>query len=495
VTISRRDALRRLLLGAGALALPSAARGLELHADGGSAAAGAGTLSDGVTSAAGGTAAPVARLGDVSPLDAALEAARWLGSVRMRTPAGLAWPWDPAEKKEVQRDLYTGMQGVVLFHLELHAVTGDERWLAEARAGADELIAHLDEDTAAGDAGLYSGLAGIGYTLAEVARSTGQARYADGAANLFRSVVSGARPVGGGVEWSDATDIISGAAGTLLYLLWARRELGALGVVDARLSRDALDVAARAGRRLVERGSPKRGGLEWGIAPSIPRHYPNFSHGAAGVSYALATLHGETGDAALLDAALAGARYLEAITDHRAGCKVFHDTMGGEQLFYLSWCHGPPGTARLWHRLAERTRDDAWRARMLCGAEGVLGMGAPEKRSSGYWDNISQCCGNCGVGEFFLALHRQEHGATAPAAAASARLAVARRAAADLLARGVSDDRGLRWPQAENRVQPEWVVPQTGLMQGAAGAGLFLLHLDGAEKGRSPRITLPDSPW
>ena len=475
MSISRRDALRRLALGAGALALPNAAWPPGLRS--------------------GGVRAPDTPRGDVGPLDAALEAARWLESVRLRTRAGLAWPWDPAEKDEVQHDLYTGMPGVVLFHLELHDATGDERWLAEARAGADELIAHLDEDADTGDFGLYSGLAGIGYTLAEVARSTGEARYADGAARAFRSVVSGASPAGRGVEWSDATDIISGAAGTLLYLLWARRELGGLGMVHARLSRDALDVAARAGRRLIERGSPKQGGLEWGISPSIPRHYPNFSHGAAGVSYALATLHGETGEAPLLDAALAGARYLEAITDHTAGCKVFHDTMGGEHLFYLSWCHGPPGTARLWHRLAERTRDDAWRARMQCGAEGVLDMGAPEKRSPGYWNNISQCCGNCGVGEFFLALHRQERGAAAPAPAVSPRLAVARRAATNLLARGLSDDAGLRWPQAENRVQPEWVVPQTGLMQGAAGAGLFLLHLDGAEKGRAPRITLPDSPW
>ena len=44
------------------------------------------------------------------------------------------------------------------------------------------------------------------------------------------------------------------------------------------------------------------------------------------------------------------------------------------------------------------------------------------------------------------------------------------------------------------RVQPENVVAQTGLMQGAAGVGLAMLHLDGALTQRKPFVILPDSP-
>jgi hypothetical protein len=43
-------------------------------------------------------------------------------------------------------------------------------------------------------------------------------------------------------------------------------------------------------------------------------------------------------------------------------------------------------------------------------------------------------------------------------------------------------------------VSPQDVVAQTGLMQGAAGVGLALLHLDGAMQGRAPVIRLPDCP-
>jgi hypothetical protein len=35
----------------------------------------------------------------------------------------------------------------------------------------------------------------------------------------------------------------------------------------------------------------------------------------------------------------------------------------------------------------------------------------------------------------------------------------------------------------------------TGLMQGAAGVGLAMLHLDGVKENRSPFVVLPDNPF
>ena len=97
------------------------------------------------------------------------------------------------------------------------------------------------------------------------------------------------------------------------------------------------------------------------------------------------------------------------------------------------------------------------------------------QRSPGFWNNISQCCGNCGVSDFFVSLH----GLTA-----TPHLAFARRSADDTLARATPDGDGLKWVQAENRVSPNVVLAQTGLMQGAAGVGLAMLRLDGALRGR-----------
>jgi hypothetical protein len=65
----------------------------------------------------------------------------------------------------------------------------------------------------------------------------------------------------------------------------------------------------------------------------------------------------------------------------------------------------------------------------------------------------------------------------------------------DALGRATQESEGSKWIQAEHRVQPNLLIAQTGLMQGAAGVGLALLHLQNAINGKPDRIVLPDSPW
>jgi lantibiotic modifying enzyme len=412
-----------------------------------------------------------------SDLDVALRCERWIRTSRTRTADGIAWPADPTKPDSVEPDFYNGMPGVVLFYLELYDATGEQAHLDEAVAGAAQLATTLGSRDL--DAGLYSGVAGLGFVLAETWRRTGDAKHRDAARRAVALLKERAHPQGAGVTWNEYADIIGGISGTSLFLLYAARTLGDDGTVA---------LAARAGRRLAELGTPAEGGLKWAVSPSWPKLYPNFSHGTAGASYALTALYEETGERRFLDAALAGAKYLDAVADHADGaCKVFHDEPEGLHLFYLSWCHGGAGTARLFFRLAAATGDQGWLSRVGCYARGITTMGAPVKRSPGYWNNISQCCGDAGVGEFFLSLHKQwpDRG----------HLDVARSAAADILARATEEGAGLKWIQAENRVQPDFLVAQTGRMQGAAGVGTFFLHLDGLGAGRRIPTVLPDSPW
>jgi hypothetical protein len=169
------------------------------------------------------------------------------------------------------------------------------------------------------------------------------------------------------------------------------------------------------------------------------------------------------------------------------GWLVFHHEPGGEDLYYLSWCHGPPGSARLFYRLNEATKDPAWLALVHKCARATIATGIPEQRTPGFWNNMSQCCGNVGVGEFFLSLHQQ-----APRAEY---LAMAERSAADTLKRATAEGDGLKWTQAEHRVQPDLLIAQTGFMQGAAGAGTFFLHLTAQKRGKKPAIVFPDNPF
>ena len=420
-----------------------------------------------------------------SYLGSALNAERWIAQSAIRDGRGLTWPADPADARSVQGNLYSGSPGVVLFYLELAHATGDRRWLEPALAGAEYLAATLPATASTlGEegAGLYTGVAGVAYVLELARQATGNARLGDARNRAVALLRDGLAPAGAGAAWNPSSDIISGSSGIVLTLAWLDRHGGAWS--DWR--RDAV----RVGDRLVEVGTPERGGVKWSINSAMPRRYPNFSHGTAGVSYVLATLSKETGERRFLDAALAGERYLQAIATRTPndGVKVFHSEPGGEQLFYLSWCPGPAGTARLYHRLAEVTGDASWRAMLPRLAQGIVDSGVPDQHPdrSGYWNNISQCCGASGVAEFFIAMHAMTGD--------TRHLTFARRVMDDVVSRATADGAGLKWIQAEHRVRPELLVAQTGLMQGAAGVGLALLHLDGAMNRRAPLVALPDAP-
>lgn len=411
-------------------------------------------------------------------LAAALKAERWLAASAQPGPKGIAWPADPTVPGSVSTDLYNGMAGVVLFYLELHNATKDANALRMARGGADYLLATLPDEPGETPMGLYTGLAGTAVVLGIAHQVTKDERYQVGVRKILALIARAARPVGAGVEWNQSTDIISGSAGIGLMLLTLGNDNRAV----------AQTLAIGAGHRLIERAQSTDEGLSWLIQPGMPRNYPNFSHGTAGVSFYLALLSETSRTKEHLDAALAGERWLRSrmTTTPGGGRMVYHSAPGNEQIFYLSWCHGPPGTARLYRVLARVTGDAAWEQRVDELATAVRDMKVPE-RSPGFWNNISQCCGNCGVSEFFIGLHRRDQRA--------GHLTFAEQVAHDTLARATAEGDGLKWIQAEHRVRPELLVAQTGLMQGAAGVGLAMLHLDGAREGRAPVVKLPDNPF
>ena len=407
-------------------------------------------------------------------LDAAKAAARWLASVQIKTEKGITWPSDPSDPNSVNVSLYAGTPGVILFYLELHGATGDPSALETAKAGANDLLNRLEAE---GDASLYGGVAGIGYVLEEVFKATGDKAYRLGFLRALEKIRSAAVSKGAGVEWNTVTDIIGGSAGIGLFLLYADEELD-----DPYW----LELAAKSGRRLLELGRSKSGGLDWAMDPGYPRLMPNFAHGTAGVSFFLTRLSERTKQKEFLDAALAGARYLQAIakTDGDA-CLVFHHEPEGKDLFYLGWCHGPVGTAQLFHRLALVSGDPSWADWTRKGARGISSSGIPEARTPGFWNNAGLCCGLAGVADFFLSLYR--------AGKDPGDLAFCDRVTDALLTAASVEDGRMKWVQAEHRTRPEFLVAQTGLMQGAAGIGLYLLRRDGFARGRAPRIILPDS--
>jgi lantibiotic modifying enzyme len=420
-----------------------------------------------------------ARQSDRPFLDMALRCARWIDASAQTTGDGVAWPADPLKPAAIGLDAYNGMPGVISFFARLWHATGDERWRERARLGGDYLIAESRRQDARLADGLYTGGAGLAATFHMLAELRVAPAFGDAARAMTDRLRRRGRAIDGGIEWTGGYDIIGGAAGIGLWLLQA-----------AATWKDPAhtDLAVRAGRRLLAAGQPSEGGLMWFPAPAVTRNYPNFSHGTAGVAYFLATLYQHTKDQAFLDGALAGAKYLDAVATRRNGARaIFHVTGGGENRFYLSWCHGPVGTARLFYRLFQITADRRHRSTIDELTAWVLESGAPEQSSDGYWNNISQCCGDVGIGQYCLDLART-FGLQSLDALRS-------RVVAHLRARAADDAAGLRWVQAEHRVQPENLVAQTGFMQGAAGVGTFFLQLDAFARGVSWQAPWPDTPW
>ena len=410
--------------------------------------------------------------------EVAVDAAKWIRGSAVASGPDLVWPNDPRDPKTVNTTLYAGTPGVILFFLELHHATGKKEYLEEARRGADHLLTSVPSSP---PAGLYSGVSGIGYTLGEVYRATRDEKYARGVRAVIARLQEAATPAGNGVEWSRVTDIIGGTAGNGLFLIHAAEHLNAP---------EALQLARRAGLRLLELGVPEQGGTKWAMSPEFPRMMPNFSHGTAGIAYFLAELYRTTKDRAFLRGALAGARYLKAVARTEGDvCLIFHHEpeADGKNLYYLGWCHGPAGTARFWYELYKVTGDREWLEWTERSARGIMTSGIPEKQTPGFWNNVSQCCGSAGVARFFLAMHQITN--------KPEYLRFARKVTADMVSRATRDEAGTRWVQAEHRVRPELLVAQTGWMQGASGMAAWLVQMAGFDSQRPPFLRFPDDPF
>ncbi len=411
----------------------------------------------------------------LNPLKEALRVEKWLRANRIVRPEGVVWPVVPGDTSVVT-NLYSGTGGVVLFYLELYQATRNESYLAEARSGADYIMTVADQRNASfEEAGLYTGEAGNLYVFKKVFEVNHFKKYNEAADRSFQRLSSKAKISGKLADWR-YNDIVYGGAGIGLMLLQLE-------------NRQGLPLAVQTGYGLIDHALPAAGGNKWYMDTAMVRrkyYMPNFSHGTAGVGYFLARLYQETGRQEFLDGALNAANHLKTISNED-GWICHHDAEDGKDLFYISWCHGPAGTVRLYYQLYQITKEESWKELIIKSAAALMKCGIPEKRLPGYWDNVSVCCGTAGVAAFFLDLYQvfgnKEY------------LDFSYEMTADVLKRGTPDGQGVKWTQAEHRRRPELQQAQTGMMQGASGIGLWMLRLHAIEKKKNRLVRMPDDPF
>lgn len=224
-------------------------------------------------------------------------------------------------------DLYGGTSGIAFFLHVLHRLTGERMFLLTAIGAMEHAMSRRQELPPSGRLAFYSGWTGIAYALAEFGDF-------DRAVPLIEDA---ARDAGD----NPGLDVIGGAAGAIPALLTLARSNSA-----ERL----LPLATKLGEYLLKSARPSDGGsLSWNTLEGQTQRDPTgFSHGAAGIAWALLELYAVTHQQAWREAAEAGFAYERRwfSTEHENWPdfrKIAASAPDGPPSYALAWCHGAPG--------------------------------------------------------------------------------------------------------------------------------------------------------
>lgn len=300
------------------------------------------------------------------------------GSVTWIAPQYLAGV-DRYQLQPLHWDLNTGTGGVALYLAAVHAMNGSPTYRDLALGALQPLRQALAEDSAAAarlvGVGGATGLGSLIYALVRVGtflQEPSLIQEAKGAARaLDIRALDGSEP-----------DVFSGAAGALL---------GLLALHEAQPDPDVLERATDCGNYLLQTASlAPTGHQAWRTLGG--RFLTGFSHGAAGVAYALLRLHTATGVTAYRTAAQEAIDHENALFDQTR--RNWPDLRDSGNSFRREWCHGAPGIglARLGALPAldtDEVRADIGYALACFRATPIAGP-----------DHL--CCGNLGRGELLV---------------------------------------------------------------------------------------------
>lgn len=230
-------------------------------------------------------------------------------------------------------DLYNGYPGVALFLAQLATVTGQERYAGLARGVLGPMTGYVEEQLSRRPLGLhgppvelgaFTGLTGVALTFASCAVLLDDAALRAPVAPILEFAAARLR--------ADEFDVVGGAAGALAV---AESLSGDYGQPARRLADSCVKVLLSGAVADAEGGD----GLAW-PGPS-PRPLLGFSHGVAGIAWALSSYARRTADAEAGSAALRASRHEHAAYDEQRGNWLDHRVDPPTEQY--TWCHGAPG--------------------------------------------------------------------------------------------------------------------------------------------------------
>jgi type 2 lantibiotic biosynthesis protein LanM len=294
-----------------------------------------------------------------------------------------------AERYQLQPmdyNLYGGTGGVALFLAAAERFSPGSGYgelaLSAVRPLQTELNRRPDRLAETVGIGGASGLGSVAYSLLRVSSLLDEPALLEEARRIAL-LISEER-----IASDQVLDVIGGAAGTIL---------GLTALYEAFPDREILERAIACGEHLLEtRTENETGHRAW--VTDEDRRISGFSHGTAGIAYALLRLYEHTEDARLVEAAKEAIAYEDTLYSPEARNWV-DSAEPGKPAYRWQWCRGAPGIglARLGGLSVLDTgqvREDLELALQTTLEFGVQGVDHP-------------CCGSMGRAEVLLASGRR----------------------------------------------------------------------------------------
>lgn len=416
---------------------------------------------------------------------------------KIETPDGYIWKdvinltTGGAAGEKVDLSQYGGSSGPLYYYLGLYKVTGDEKYKEIVLKGADYLNKHWREQIDFAKTGefyiegleysYYLGISGLGTVLAKIYEVFKREEDKKTIIDITNEVINGGKETEDGISWSFDKSPLAGG-GTVFYLY---------KIYELLKDEKILDAANKGADQIIaEAIQDERGGYAWtSYAHPNQTRVPNFECGTAGIGYVLGVAYEVTKNEKYLDAAKQAVKHLKAIAVKQGdGFLIpWHDNPNEETIFYVSTCHGPAGTSRLFYQLYKTTGDKAYLDDIASLYEGLRHLEVPEKQSVGYWNTVGICCGGAGIAQFLINYNIVSGREDVKEIAA--------KTGSILLGQYEKQSKGVAWPLAFERVKPQNLSRGISYAAGASGVGVALLQLYLFFENKYSWIRLFDDPY
>ncbi|MGD1836998.1 MAG: lanthionine synthetase LanC family protein [Nitrososphaeraceae archaeon] len=282
-------------------------------------------------------------------------------------------------------DLYYGTSGVSIFLAKMYENTKIKQFRTTAIGAIYQALSSVQSIPKNNRLGLYTGRMGVYFATALVGKILRDNDLITQASNLVNECICEKQS-------TNINDIISGKAGTIITLLAFR------DIIDDNKNK-LLNFASTLGEELISTAESKNG-YSWS-SPSIKSSHnlTGFSHGAAGIGYALLHLFRETGDNKFKQTAQLAFEYERYYFDSSIGNwpDFRNSSFSDVHSYYTStWCHGAPGISISRILAYKITRESRYKNEAITALKRTCGQ--VKKMLNSGLENYSLCHGlggNC----------------------------------------------------------------------------------------------------